>query len=151
MAVRDAKHRVYFSSSNPDELYQDYIKYCDDNFHFNERELSTTGQSFNKFFDNETERGKVFHFTNHKINPYLTKPEVVEMLELKKQDTNKYKIWGIGMPGGLDNSVFSQYMKAKPINFEPKEFVAGIDLGFATSMKGHPTRVILSAVRLEST
>lgn len=149
MAVRDAKKRIYFSSSNPDELYQDFIAYCDKNARFDERLLLNNGEAFYKVLDKETERGKIFHYTNHRINPYLTKDEIVEMLELKKHDLRKYKIWGLGMPGGMEHSIFSPYMNPKPRDFQPTSFVAGIDLGYATSQQGHPTRAILSAVNIE--
>ena len=148
MAVRDARHRLYFNSSNPDELYQDYINYCQRNHQFKIEDLEKHGESFLKVYDPKTNFGKIFHYTNHRINPYLNRAEVSEFLELQKQDSHKYQIWGLGMPGGMEHSVFSQFMTASKREFPDNQFVAGIDLGYSSSAQGHPTRAVLSAVNL---
>lgn len=138
-AVRGIKHYLKIKASNPDNEYQDYIKYCSERVPFNERELDENGYQFK--IVKELGKTKLFEYANYQINPYLTEAQVNEFKELKVLDPIKYKIWGLGMPGKLEASIFGHYMNQIQAgdNFVPTYFAGGIDFGQSDAPTGHPT------------
>lgn len=148
-AIRGAKRMVNIASSNPDSIYQDYITYANDRLKFDRNTLTNKGEQIAYLLESGIR--KLFHYTNYQINPHLTKDQINKFNELKELDPVKYEIWGIGMPGGLETSIFSRYMKSMLINFIPTSYYAGIDLGQADSPTGHPTTAILTGVNNEGT
>ncbi|QIA72165.1 hypothetical protein GL981_12900 (plasmid) [Spiroplasma citri] len=50
------------------------------------------------------------------------------------------------MPGALDGSIFANYLFSKLYDFEPVNFRAGLDLGYAESPLGHATHAILMGI-----
>lgn len=145
-AIRGAEKRLRIKMSNPDSQYQDYIAYCIKRVRFNEKILETKGQQLTTIKENEII--KIFHYTNYMTNPYLTKDEVLNMLEMKVLDPVKYKIWGIGMPGNTESSIFGHYLDKVEENnlkdFRTITFTGGVDLGQADTPTGHPTYAILT-------
>lgn len=146
-AVRGAKHRIDIRTSNPDSIYEYFINYCDSNVKFNKHELETKGEQFQLIlekYSNGSIRKKLFHYSNYQINKEnLREWELSEFEELKRYDPVKYEIWGLGMPGGLETSIFSRYLKSSMRDFQPTRFYAGCDIGQADSPTGHPTTAIL--------
>ncbi|WP_127092816.1 hypothetical protein [Spiroplasma poulsonii] len=45
--------------------------------------------------------------------------------------------------GALNGSIFANYLFSKLYDFEPVNFKAGLDLGYADSPLGHSTHAIL--------
>lgn len=136
-AVRGAKKHLTLSSTNPDNIYQPHITYLHENVPFNRQTLEEHGEQFNVVKSSGLK--KIFHYTNFRINPHLEPWELALFDELKKMDPFKYEVWGLGMPGGVETSMFSRYMKSIERTFTPRHYVGGLDLGMASSPTGHPT------------
>lgn len=146
-AIRGGTKRLTIKMTNPDSQYQHIISYCMKRLRFDRDILSTKGEQFK--FIQEQEINKLFHYTNYMTNPYLKEEEVLEMISTKYTDPAKYEIWGIGMPGSTNASIFSRYLdKAESNNivgFKPIKFIGGVDLGQADTPTGHPTYCILNS------
>lgn len=138
-AIRGAKNHLDIKMSNPDIETQEFIRYCIENAPFQEWEMEQKGEQFKLV--NENGKNKIFHYTNYLINPYLSQDQINDFEELKKIDPIQYKIWGLGLPGRLQESVFSRYIDnaSNDPNFIPRYFSIGVDIGQADSPEGHPT------------
>ena len=63
------------------------------------------------------------------------------MIDLESRDPAQALIWSFGMIGSRLNSVFAQYLKQadKLLNWTPKYYTGGLDLGVSDSPTSHPT------------
>jgi len=140
-AIRGAKQYLEINASNPDNEFQDYIKYCKKNVPFIKEELENKGFQFKILKNIKTGFKEIFCYTNFMANPYVRINEIQNFLKMKEEDPIKWEAWGLGIPGSNEKSVFARYLiNMKPkINFNPVEFTAGLDLGHADSPDGHPT------------
>lgn len=147
-AVRGAKNTLSIKMSNPDSIFQDYISYCAKRLPFNEKILEQKGQMSGLIV--EANIRKYFHYTNYRINPYLTEKDINKLEELRLLNPIKYKTWGIGIPGNIEGSIFGYYLDQltnDPLNhFIPKEIWCGMDLGITDTKSGHPTCAILVGI-----
>lgn len=138
-AVRGAKRTITITSCNPDVLYNDHITYLNDRLPFDFDKMST--QFEQKAIIVENNRRKLFHYTNWKVNPYLSNDEVRQLEELLVLDPEKAYCWYWGMPGNVSTSIFTRYVgKAfTSRNWPVSRYLAGVDIGQADSPTGHPT------------
>lgn len=140
MAIRGAKQYLKVKLSNPDSIFEYFVAYCNERLKQDKHLLETYGYQIGLLEEHNIR--KIFIYTNYTINPYLTKDEILEFKQLKELDPHKYSIWGLGLPGSLNNAVFDRYVEDKELTFNPQVFTAGIDLGQADTPTGHPTRAI---------
>ena len=84
----------------------------------------------------EVEAQQLFLITNHKLNEFLDKNDLVRLERLKRENEKKYDTVGLGMPGtanGLvyedvfDNNNILEYNKAKELRYI--DYVGGVDYG----------------------
>lgn len=140
-AIRGAKQELQIKMSNPDSIFQDYIAYCAENLPFNKELLLQNGEMYKMI--KEKNINKMFHYTNFRINPYLTRDKINQLMDLEKRDPIKYNVWGNGMPGNIEGSIFGYYLTQltnDPLHhFIPIKIVSGLDLGQADTPSGHPT------------
>lgn len=158
-AVRDYKKLILITSTNPDSIYQYHIDYLNKLIPFNRKELESKGEQISKLvipvLDPKTgqkayDKKVINHYTNYLINKdNLNYDELMKLYELKAEWPKKYEVWGIGMPGALDGSIFANYLFSKLYDFEPVNFKAGLDLGYADSPLGHATHAILMGLDRE--
>lgn len=108
-AVRGNKDTkiIKINTSNPDIIFQYYPSYCNNLMLFNELLLDKNGEQIGyRVIDEYDERTKqtnkkriLLHYTNWLINiDNMSQDAINEMLELKRLDPVKYRIWGLGMP-----------------------------------------------------
>lgn len=145
-AIRGAKRYVKWSSCNPDVLYQDHIQYINARLPFDFEKMKRQHEQRKTIVENGLT--KLFHYTNHKINPYLSESELSQLEELRVLDPEKAYCWYWGMPGAISESIFVRYVSiAKTTrDFTPSYFVGGIDIGQADSPTGHPSACSLFSV-----
>lgn len=145
-AVRGANEYVKFKASNPDNIFEDYIAYFEARCPSERKTLETKGYQMKKV--EEAGISKLFLHTNYTINPYLSTDDVKEFEQLKLLDYQKWLVWGLGMPGSMEDSIFARYIaNARPgNNFIAREYWAGLDLGQSDGPEGHPTAAELVGV-----
>lgn len=148
-SVRGAKHRLDIRSSNPDSIFQYYIQYCNNNVPFNESVMAAKGQQLqiiDETYASGFKKRKLFHYSNYMVNAHnLQDWELAEFSELAKLDPIKFRVWGLGMPGGIETSIFERYLKSQFRTFTPTQFYGGIDIGQANSPNGHPLHAVLAS------
>lgn len=86
-AVRGAKKTISITSCNPDVLYNDHITYLNDRLPFDFDLMSTKHEQIAIIVENN--RRKLFHYTNWKVNPFLSQDEILQLEELLILDPEK--------------------------------------------------------------
>jgi len=134
LAIRGAKHLVKVSTTYPDALFNWYIAYLDGNFPFNKNVLLKKGYQW-------TLKGKeLFHYSNYRVNPFISKKEVENIESLRDRELSKWAVASIGLPGVLSGGVYSNLMpRVSRLLQEGDIFSAGLDYGF----KHDPMGVVL--------
>lgn len=138
-AVRGAKKMIKITSCNPDVLYNDHITYLNERMPFDFEKMSTKHEQIGVIKENGLL--KLFHYTNWKVNPYLSNDEHRQLEELLILDPDKAYCWYWGMPGNVSTSIFTRYVGKATTDkhWITNRFTAGVDIGQADSPTGHPT------------
>lgn len=97
LAIRGAKHLIKVSTTNPDKLHNYYITYLNKKYPFNKELLLRYGYQQKYFSENK----ELFHYSNWRVNPFITKEAREEIESLKIKSPADYAIASIGMPESL--------------------------------------------------
>ncbi len=79
-----------------------------------------------------------FYITTYKDNPFLEDSIVKKIERLKEQDPNKWKIYGLGIPGIIEGVIFPEYTIGEAFPVDPKWVAYGLDFGYTND----PTALI---------
>lgn len=83
---------------------------------------------------------ELFHYTNYKVNPYVTEQKARFIEELKDTDPARYEWAALGMPGVESGGVYGNLMRRVSRILQPYSAVsAGLDYGW----KHDPMTVII--------
>lgn len=148
-AIRGAKQFIKVTTCNPDIIYQDHIKWLNDNNPFDEYSMMNHNQQLNIKMISRFRT--LFHYSNFKVNDKLPMGIINQLEKIKQDDPVRAKPWYYGLPGALAGSVFGNYLprKLSVRTFDIYALTGGVDLGFSESPNGHPTSAVLVSTNRE--
>lgn len=143
-ALGNANKLIKIRSCNPDNIYQYYIDYINNIFPFDLEVMKTKNEQIKSILHNNI--FKLFHYTNWKLNAHhLKQDKINDLEEIKVMDIIKAQSWYWGVPSIIEGAIFARYLDKLPtkLDFQVERITGGLDLGFATSAKAHPTSASL--------
>lgn len=142
---------IKITTCNPDLIYQDHIKFLNDNAPFSQYEMETYNEQL--IVKNILNKRRLFHYTNFKINPFVADDIKRELEELKLWNPVKAIPWYYGLPGSLSGSVFGNYLpnKKSERDWLPYNYRGGLDVGSSESPQGHPTAAVFMSISQDGT
>jgi PBSX family phage terminase large subunit len=155
-SIRGAKREIHWTSCNPDREDQDHIKYLNTNVPFDINYMKAYGQMLT-IWKKKIGGGKSLlclnHYTNWKVNPYLSDAKKNALEELLISDPIKAIPWYYGMPGSLQGTIFGEYLPRarKELDFRITNYYAGLDLGYSEAATAHPTTLQIVGANDEQT
>lgn len=139
-AIGNAKKRIKITTCNPDNIYQYHIEYMNNRVPYNLEIMKKNNEQIKSIIENNIL--KLFHYSNWKLNKqYLSENIINNLAELKVLDPIKAQSWYDGVPSVLTGAIFARILNLvkTQLDFQPYYFRAGLDIGMATSITGHPT------------
>jgi len=128
LAIRGAKYRLLFYTTNPYHLTHWFVDFYTKRFPPNRRILTEKGFQAKEFSDTK----ELFHYTNYRVNKENLEKEYIKEIEsLKQDDPFLYDVVGIGLPGVSHGGLYSHLMKHISRLLQPGNiYSAGLDWGF---------------------
>ena len=80
--------------------------------------------------------------SNYKNNPFISAEIIRKIEQLKHTDPNKWKVYGLGKTGVLENVIFDRVEWVSKIPENVKRFAYGVDFGFSAD----PTTIVKCAL-----
>lgn len=130
------KNLMQIKIANPWVITNEFIKYCDDNFPYDER-LGATGKDRikNQYWFND-EKKEIFHYSQWSTNPWMFENEIMVKTydEIRRYMPGRSRIVNDGLPGAIDGGVYDSLdniMSIKDITNNPEMLVGGVDWGYS--------------------
>ena len=103
-AIRGAKNIIYIAVANPWAITNDFVRYCDQNLPFNDKEMIENSKQF------LMKKDKIFHYTNWRVNEYLPLVDQRGLLEVQNISPHRARTVDYGLPGMEKGTIYAHAM-----------------------------------------